>query len=227
MRRGYIRERRNGPSIEEQQKSLKAAGIPVNLAHPPIYSDAMKRVAAGQDPLPNRAHAIKSLRSTDELVVHDAATLGLDMADIALALAEIGKRGATLIVWEPEQEAFQWSGEVAEAVSVAVRGDAQIKREKFQRARSKNPALGAPPKLTGKVLQAARDAWADPALSIRTATERVIAETGVKVSSRLLLLRLGPKSRAENTLAPPPRVPAVVKPKAKRKTKRRTKRKPV
>lgn len=222
MRRGYIRERRNGPSIEDQQKSLKASGINLGVTHTAAYIDGMKRVPRGVDPLPQRADAIKSLREDDELVVHDAATLGIDMADIALALAEIGKRGATLIVWEPDREEYQWSGEVAEAIDVAVRGDAQIKREKFQHARSKNPVLGAPRKLVGKTLEAAMLAWADPSLSIRTATEKVIAETGVKVSSRMLLTRLGSKTAAESTLMPPPKVKAVAKRKAKRKARRKT-----
>lgn len=202
MRRGYIRERAFGPTMEVQRASLAAAGVPTDGARPPVYMDMMKdtkRTIAGIRSLAQLARAIKSLRQADadELVVHDAATLGRDHEEITEALAEIGKRGCKLIVWTPEPRDYVWHPDAAEIASVAGEGAKIIRAEKHRRAASKH--LGAQPKLVGKVLAAAREAWADPNLTAPQAAKRVYEVTGVKVSARLMW-KLGKKSEAEGRL---------------------------
>jgi hypothetical protein len=191
--------------VDEQRASLAAAGIDVDAPHPPVYVDLLKpgkKLKSGVDPLTLRAAAIKSLRrqDTDELVVHDAATLGLDLEDITLAMSAIGKRGGKLIVWTPEPREFTWHPDAAEVMALAVEGAQMMRSEKHRRAGEKNPLLGAPAKLAGKVLEVAKAAWADPALTSKQAAEKVKTDTGVKVSVRLLFDKLGKKSDAEGKL---------------------------
>jgi len=205
LSRGYIRERKSGPSIDDQRASLAAAGIEVDRPHSPVYVDLLKpakKPKPGVDPLAQRAAAIKSLRRQDgdELVVHDAATLGVDIEDITVAMSAIGKRGGKLIVWTPPVQEFVWHQDAAEIVALAAEGAQMMRSEKHRRAGGKNPLLGAPAKLIGKVLEVAKAAWADPALTSKQAAEKVKADTGVAVSVRLLFDKLSKKSDAERSL---------------------------
>ena len=235
MRLGYLRERRIGPSLDVQRASMAAAGINVHQTHPPIYEDKLKpakRTPPGETRLhlPERAIAIKHLRQRDEdeLVVHDAATLGIDTDDIMAALAAIGRQGCTLLVWTPEPRAYAWHPDATEIVGLATEAAALIKSEKYRRASGKS--AGSPPKLVGRVRDAALLAWADPTLTAEQAAARVKEVTGISVSARLLYSKLGHKSVAEATLAPPklsaaaattsPEVRKAATPKPKRKRRK-------
>lgn len=220
MRRGYIRERR-GLTPDEQRKSLAQAGIDLGFDHPAIYADVFGRGGKAV-PLAARANAIKSLRSGDELVVHDAATLGKDMEDISKAMVEIGRHGATLIVWTPTVREYEWNPDAAEIVAMASEAAAVLLSEKHRRAGAKRVQLGAQPKLVGDVLNVARQAWADPSLTANQAAEVVRKHCRIKVSTRTLWTHLGKKSDAETAISEPIKVAQVAKPKPKRrKVKRR------
>lgn len=201
MRRGYRRERRVGPSLDEQMASLTAAGVPDGVRSP-FYTDHLKdtkRTVAGMKPLAQLARAVKSLRSrdADELVVHDAATLGRDHEEITAALAAIGASGCKLVICVPEPREFTWHPDAADILAVASEGAKILRSEKHKRAAERR--LGAQPKLVGQVLVEARKAWADPNLSAPQAAARVREVTGVKVSERTMW-KLGKKSDAEGSL---------------------------
>jgi hypothetical protein len=220
MRRGYTRERR-GLAPDEQRKSLKASGIDLGVDHPAIYEDVFDR-RGKPGPLSQRALAIKSLREGDELVVHDAATLGKDLEDISKAMVEIGRRGATLIVWTPTQREYEWHPDAAEIVALANEAAAVLLSEKHRRAGAKKAHLGAQPKLVGDVLNVARQAWADPALTANQAADVVRQHYRIKVSTRTLWTHLGKKSDAETAISEPIKVAVVkAKPKPKRRKARR------
>lgn len=214
MRRGYIRERRVGPSIEDQRKSLASAGVMTEGTHPPIYMDMLKDVK-GNKPLRQLALAVKSLRGDDEIVMHDAATPGRDHQEICDALAAVGAKGNKLVICTPTEREFVWRPEENSMLSVAGEGVTILRSEKHRNAGNK--VVGAAPKLVGRTLDIARKHWADPAMTARQAHEAAVAESGVKFSSRLMW-QLGKKSDAEATLTKPP--PAKAAPK-KAKPKRR------
>jgi hypothetical protein len=222
MRRGYIRERK-GLTPDEQRKSHREAGIDVTFSHPALYADVFDRTGRIKA-LSQRAAAIESLRQGDELVVHDAATLGTDLKDISEAMVEIGRRGATLIVWTPTVREYEWDPGAAEIVALANEAAATLLSEKHRRAGAKRVQLGAQPKLVGDVLNVARQAWADPALTANQAAAKVTQYTKVKVSTRTLWNHLGKKSEAEGAISPPIAVAPVPNPKPKRrKAKRKVK----
>lgn len=209
---------------------MVASGIDTSGDHPPIYVDLLNKVGKA-GPLRERAVAIKSLRQNDELVVHDAATLGFDADDINRAMIEIGQRGATLIVWKPEPREYEWTPAAArvagEMSSLAAEAETVLRSEKHRRAAAKSVRIGSPKKLIGPTREIALKHWRNPALSARQAHAAAVAESGVKFSMRLMQLPekdggLGRKMDAEPVLElprPPPMVRA--KPKAKAKPKRR------
>jgi hypothetical protein len=236
MRRGYIRQRKSGPTPDQQKASMVASGIDTSGDHPPLYVDLLNK-AGKASPLRERADAIKSLRQDDELVVHDAATLGLDADDINRAMIEIGQRGATLIVWKPEPREYEWTPAAArvagEMSSLAAEAETVLRSEKHQRASAKGARIGPAKKLVGVVREIALKHWRDPTLSGRQAHAAAVAETGVKFSMRLMQLPekdggLGRKMDAEPVLelprpAPIPqaKVPIKRKPKPKRRKAKR------
>ena len=199
MRRGYIRERQYGPSVEDQRRTLGAAGVPTDGTHPPIYTDMIADVKSTPKAwklLAQRKAAIASLRPGDALAVWDAATLGRDMEEIQEGLAMVGKRQATLVICYPDEREFTWHPEAAEIANLAAEGSRQLRSEKHARAAAKH--LGAAPKLIGANLDIARRLWGDPSLTARAVPGKILEATGIKVSERLLWQRLGPKSEAEN-----------------------------
>ena len=236
MRRGYIRQRKSGPTPEQQKASIVASGIDTSFGnHSAVYADLLNK-AGKAGPLRERAEAIKSLRHGDELVVHDAATLGINAEDINLAMIEIGQRGATLIVWKPEPREYEWTPAAArvagEMNSLAADAETVLRSEKHKRASTKSTRLGPPKKLVGTVRDIALKHWRDPALSARQAHAAAVAESGVKFSMRLMQLPekdggLGRKMDAEPVLelprparSPQAKGPAKRKAKPKRKAKR-------
>lgn len=237
MRRGYIRQRKSGPTPDQQRASMAASGIDItSFEYPYIYTDLLNKVGKA-GPLRERASAIKSLRQGDELVVHDAATLGINADDINRAMIEIGQRGATLIVWKPEpSREYEWTPEAAEVAgemsSLAADAETVLRSEKHQRASAKSVRIGPPKKLVGSVREIALKHWRDPSLSARQAHAAAVAESGVKFSMRLMQLPekdggLGRKMDAEPVMELPrpaplhqATAPAKKKARAKRKAKR-------
>lgn len=219
MRRGYRRERRVGAPLDEQDKSLRAAGVRMTGTHPPVYTDMLKGTGSGK-PLVQLLDAIRSLRRSDgdELVIHDAATMGRNHQEIVEAFAAVGRTGCKLLIWHPVPREFVWHPDAAEIAALAAEGMTILRSEKGKVGQGK--VLGAAPKLVGDVLTAAKAAWADPDLTAQKAAEKVYAVTGVKISARLLFKKLGNKSHAELALLKPP-MPKASKPKRKAKTKRR------
>lgn len=195
MRRGYRRERLNGPSLEDQWKALAAAGVGSDGTHPPVYTDMLKDTKRDTS-LKQRKAAILSLRPGDVLAVRDAATLGRDQDEIAEGLAMVGRRRATLVVCCPDEREFTWHPDAAEIVAVAVEGARLIRSEKHARAAAKH--LGAQPKLVGANLATAKRIWAQADLTAPAAAKEVVRVTGVKVTERTLWSVLGRKSEAEN-----------------------------
>jgi hypothetical protein len=214
---------------------MVASGIDTSGDHPPIYVDLLNK-ADKAGPLRARANAIKSLRQNDELVVHDAATLGINADDINRAMIEIGQRGGTLIVWKPEPREYEWTPAAArvagEMSSLASEAETVLRSEKHQRASAKNVRIGPPKKLVGPVRDIALKYWRDPALSARQAHAAAVAESGVKFSMRLMQLPekdggLGRKMDAEPVLElprPAPILQAKASVKKKAKAKRKAKR---
>ena len=198
MRRGYERERKGGPSLEDQRKAMGAAGINLLETHPAVYTDTL--APSKKPPLYLRSLAIRSLRPGDELVVYDGATLGTDAEDIAEALASITRAGCSLVVCFPEERSYTWHKDAADMLQMAAEAVRVLRSEKHRRAGAKSLNLGAPLKLTGEVLTAAKAAWAEPELTARQAAKRVGDVTGVEVSMRLLFSKLGKKSDAEGKL---------------------------
>jgi hypothetical protein len=231
MRRGYERERR-GVSFAEQDVSMREAGISLEGEYPPVYRDTAKNIVyrdTAKDTRPPkllvaRAAAIQSLRhwDQDELVVHDAATLGRNYQEIIEGLAAIGRTGCKLIVWKPDRQEYVWHPDAAEIAALAAEGVKLMRSEKHRRAGTKT---GAPAKLVGPVLAAAQAAWADPSLTVRAAATRVFEVTGVQISSRLMYAKLGQKSQAEVEVLKP-KMPAATgskkKPSGNRKVARDT-----
>ena len=218
MRRGYRRERRDA-SLDEQDKSLREAGIDLTGDHPPVYTDFIKDTGSHKA-LAERRLAINSLRNhdKDEIVVHDAATLGRDHQEIIEAAAAIGQTGCKLIVWRPFPREFVWHPDAAEIAALAAEGVTILRSARGKVSNGK--VLGAAPKLVGNVLDVAKAAWADPDLTAKQVVSKVFDLTGVQISSRLLFSKLGTKSKAEmQTLRPPMPPPVQSKKKACRPEK--------
>lgn len=227
MRLGYIRERKAGPIVDEQRKALAAAGVPSEGDHPPIYIDMIPRRTrkALDNPLPERAAAIHSLRpgDGDALVVFDAATIGQTEGDILDALAAIGERDATLIVCNPPGE-YRWHPDAAECAGLAVDGRKILDKERRRVRVDSGPIIGRPPLLTGDALALARDLWGKRELNSKMVAAEIKVQTGIAVSVRTLLHKLGHKAdaveAAERQLRRPKPSPALQKQKVKAKRRK-------
>lgn len=223
MLRGYIRERAKGPSVEDQRKALIRAGVETDGTHPPIYVDMIgKRTRKNLDnPLPQRAAAISSLRvGEDSIVIFDAATIGTTEGDILDALAATGQRDASVITCNPPGE-FRWHPDVPEAIGFAVDGAKVLARERARVRLGSSPIIGRPKKLTGEALAFARDLWGRRDMSSRQVAAEVKAKTGVDVGVRTLLIDLGHKTDAVEKAERILRRAKPVEPKMQAKPKRR------
>lgn len=224
--RGYIRERRGGPSVEDQRKALAGAGVPTEGTHPPIYIDLIPRRTrkALDNPFPERTLAIHCLRrgDGDKLVVYDAATIGQTEGDILDALAAIGEQGSTLVVCNPPGE-YRPHPDAAECLRLAVDGQRMLDRERRRVRTDSGPIIGRPPLLAGDALRLARDLWGKRELNSKMVAEDIKAQTGIEVSVRTLINKLGPKmdavDAAERGLRRPK--PVRIEPQAKANPKRR------
>lgn len=134
MKRGYIRAVAGGITIQQQKAALAAAGLDIEGPHGPVYVD-------------DRDAAIASLQPGDQLVIAEPACLAATAADALEALAEIGKRSATLydlasgsvVEWHPSAQA---------PLDFAVRAgrtSRAAQAKKMRRARAASGNLGQAP----------------------------------------------------------------------------------
>ena len=192
MLRGYIRERKKGPSVDEQRAALIKAGVRVDGTHPPIYVDMVPR--RGQPPQPQLIAAVQSLRSGDTLVVFDEASLGLTEGGLWEAHAAIGERAASLMM--ADGRIFDFTPQTAEIAGLIANGAKILTRENARVRNNSGPILGRPKLLSGDVMRLARELWGRQDLSARQIAAEIQAQTGVKVGIRTLFLDLGHKTDA-------------------------------
>ncbi len=188
MRLGYIRTGQAGPSQEEQEAALRAAGVVDFSADGPVYVDLVsrKRPKPGDDVTPARTALIVALREGDEIAIHSAPRLGTTREDVLRTLAQIGKAGAAVYDCELG-EVVRYHPDAAAALLFADRAEAQGKRERAARARKAITHRGTRPKaLTGKKLDKARELWTG---SPETSAEKIADMLGV--SPRTLYRALG------------------------------------
>lgn len=195
MRIGYVRIDRVGASYAEQRQALEAAGIADFSNEGPVYIDPLRkrRVKDGEDPLPGRTDAIRALREGDELVVSNAARLGLNRADILKCLGQIGMVRAAVFVVD-DGRVFVCSPAIADAADFAEIADKKLLSERMQKARKGRKAFGA---ATGKKTKLPKDGplfdrirslWTDPAVP----AEEVVKVSGVSLAT--LHRKLGGRS---------------------------------
>ena len=193
MRRGYIRITKTGPSPDQQRRALEAVGVTGFSDDDAIYIDQEKKrkPKEGEDPLPQRTEAIKSLRAGDELVVANAGRLGVSRDDILATLAAVGRRRASVFD-AAEGRAFACSPEIADAAEFALLAQSKLQAERVAVARQAIKEFGTKsgprPKLSKNDVNDLRQMWANPEVPV----EAVEIEAGVK--RRTLYRMLGPRS---------------------------------
>lgn len=220
MLRGYIRERKKGPSIDEQRAALIEAGVQTDGTHPPIYVDTIQR--RGQTPQPQLIAAIQSLRAGDTLVVFDEASLGLTEGGLWEANAAIGERAASLML--TDGRIFDFTPQTAELAGLIADGAKILTRENARVRNNSGPMVGRPKLLSGDVLRLARELWGRQDMSARQIAAEIQAQTGVKVGIRTLFLDLGHKTDAVEKAGRELRKAKPVEAKMQAKPKRRKRR---
>lgn len=148
---GYVRNWPSGP--KRQEAALRDAGCET------IYTDTTR---LSNDPLPQRAYAIKALRAGRTLAVTEAAVFGRTAAEIVAGLREIHDAAggeADLLILATGRR-FVWAPGVGDVVDLI---DEAISRKKFlQTAAGRETARGKggrPSKLSDKQKAAARRDW--------------------------------------------------------------------
>lgn len=192
MLRGYIRERKKGPSIDEQKAALKAAGVEFDGTHPPVYIDMVGK--RGQEQIPQLAAAINSLRVGDTLVVYDQATIGLTEAGLWDAYAAVAQRLAILKL--ADGTVYEYTPEAAILIGLIADGMKILAREKARTRNDSSPNLGRPRKLDGDALVLARELWGKKDMTSRQVAAAVLDRTKVDISIRTLIKSLGHKTEA-------------------------------
>jgi len=204
---GYIRETAGMPSRKAQEDKLREAGIEDFGEEAPVWIDrAMKRrPQPPKDPWPELTEALRALREGDRLVIACAAIIGGSAGQVLPVLQEIGRRGAKLYD-AGEKALISWHPDAFEVLSFAQRAESQTRLLVLKKAREAKVAAGAvggaPIKIKGKALEAARARWLDLTLSAKEASEA----TGVSESTMRRLF--GPKG-----------TPVFGRPKTERKSK--------
>jgi DNA invertase Pin-like site-specific DNA recombinase len=98
--RGYIRQTRNGPPVAQQMDALRAAGVTVDGAYPPVYCDRLtdqrRHRAAGGEALAERVRAVADVRPGARLVVASLDRLGVSAGDIRAVLDALIDRGCAV-----------------------------------------------------------------------------------------------------------------------------------
>lgn len=205
MKIGYIRVDRSGPSPIEQIKALEAHGIrDFTNDSSECWVDGLRtrKLKADEDPLPQRAMMIKSLRDGDVVVVANAGRLGVSREDILRTLGEIGKQGAS-VMDAAEGRTFVCPPGLADAASFAEKAHRVQMLERAARARKGRAEFGAKsgpkPKVNLKPadIEALRLMWHNPAVRM----EQIEVESGYK--SRQLYRVLGPRGTPAFGKEPP------------------------
>lgn len=188
----YIRETAGLPSRKEQEAALRSVGIEDFGDEAPVWIDrAMKRRPQPlKDAWPDLTEALRALREGDRLVIACAAVLGGSTGAVLPVLQEIGRRGATLYDVEAGKQ-IAWHPDAFEVLAFAERAESQTRKLVLKKAREGKIAAGAvggaPIKLKGKALEAARERWMDLAQTAKEASDA----TGVSESTMRRLF--GPK----------------------------------
>jgi DNA invertase Pin-like site-specific DNA recombinase len=172
---GYIRLQKSGPSREEQEAALLAAGVVLDTMAS-LYVEPMPKRGrtAGYA---ERAEAIRALREGDRLVIHSAPRLGSTEAEIREAAAAVSAQGAVL--WDCSTGAeIRHHPDAGRLIEWAKAGALQAAQERLAKARRGITRRAVTPlKLTGKRLARAHELWAD--LDISAAS--IAKEMGVSV----------------------------------------------
>lgn len=186
MKRGYIRVDKPGPSPNEQRKALEAAGVEDFGEFGHVYLDGLttrkKRLKPGDDPLPGRTLAVRSLRAGDVLVVANAGRLGTSREDILRAFAAVGAKGASVLDAAEGQE-FSCPADVAGAVAFADLGHQKLMMERSRHARRSQARLnaksGPKPKISPAEMEMLRQMWRNPNVQ----AQDILTNAGVKRST--------------------------------------------
>lgn len=183
---GYIRLQKSGPSREEQQTALAAAGVVLDVSAS-LYVDQppTRGRTATYD---QRAEAIMALREGDQLVIHSAPRLGSTEAQIREAAAAVSAQGA--VIWDCTAGLeVRHHPDAGRLIAWAKAGALLAAQERLGKARSAIVKRGIPPKaLTPAKLARAKELWPDLGISVAT----IARELGVSVRT---LYRHLPKRR--------------------------------
>lgn len=193
MKLAYIRETAGLPSRKAQIEALRGAGVEDFGDEAPVWIDKAaqkRRSQAKQATWPELTEALRALREGDELVIACAAVIGGSTGAVLPVLQEIGRRGAKL--YDAEEGALiAWHPDAFEVLAFAQRTENLTRRLVLKKAREGRIATGAlggaPIKLKGKALEAARARWLDLSQTAKEASDA----TGVSESTMRRLF--GPK----------------------------------
>lgn len=156
---GYIRLSRAGPTREEQEAALLAAGVALDLGRSLFLDPVPKRGRTAS--YEQRDIAIRALRPGDRLVIHSPPRLGSTEADLRDAAAAVAAQGAALYDCAAGAE-VRHHPDAGRLIVWARDGAALAAKERLSRARQGITKRGAPPKaLTPAKLKRARELWAD------------------------------------------------------------------
>lgn len=183
---GYIRLQKSGPTREEQEAALLAAGVVLDLDSSLWLEPMPKR--GRQATYGQRDEAIMALREGDRLVIHSAPRLGSTEAEIRKAAADVSAKGAVVLDCSAGLE-IRHHPDAGRLIAWAAAGALQAAQERLAKARKGITRRGVTPlALTGKRLARARELWADLDMSAAT----IARELGVSVRT---LYRHLPKRR--------------------------------
>jgi DNA invertase Pin-like site-specific DNA recombinase len=183
---GYIRLQKSGPTRDEQEAALAAAGVVLDVDSS-LYVEPMPKrgrtATYGQ-----RAEAIRALREGDRLVIHSAPRLGSTEAEIREAAAGVSGQGAVLWDCSAGLE-VKHHPDAGRLVAWAKAGALQAAQERLAKARRGIAKRRVTPlALTGAKLARAKELWAD----LDRSAASIAKELGVSVRT---LYRHLPKRR--------------------------------
>jgi DNA invertase Pin-like site-specific DNA recombinase len=185
MKIGYIRLSKAGPTREEQEVALAAAGVVLDIMASLYVEPAPKRGRTAT--YEQRAEAIRALREGDRLVIHSAPRLGSTEAEIREAAAAVSAQGA--VVWDCSASLeIRHHPDAGRLVAWARDGAALAAKERLGKARAGITNRKPPPKvLRGTKLTRARELWADLGRSVASIAKEL------DVSARTLYRHMPPR----------------------------------
>jgi DNA invertase Pin-like site-specific DNA recombinase len=182
---GYIRLSKSGPTGDEQEVALAAAGVVLDIMASLYVEPAPKRGRTAT--YDQRTEAIRALREGDRLVIHSAPRLGSTEAEIRDAAAAVSERGA--VVWDCSTKLeIRHHPDAGRLIAWARDGAALAAKERLGKARQGIGNRKPPPKaLRGAKLARARELWPD----INRSVASIADELGV--SPRTLYRHMPPR----------------------------------